>query len=418
MRRIYFCCLLFSVESFAIELAPEADLVSFVSKVRANSALLKMQQSRVEAAKSSGEQAGKWGNPSFYAELGRLNNPAASGPTFEFRLSQPFFFPGKLGNIQDAHAQEVAVQQLYFKDLQQSFALDAVHALFALKVASAKASHYDSRFKRISLMRTAMRSQTFASPQKIVERNVVAGRLINMQKQLDQNNAEREILKKKITIYTGDPDLQSPEPSWIQNVPEINEEHFTEAVVKGNWTLKIFYARLRRQEAELALQRKSPYPDLNANIYYRQEVPGTSQSNEFFGAGVSLPLPLVNRNSAGVQAAEKTMESQRHELDFKLHEIRQMARALYAEYVQKRKTHEYLATIQLPQIDRNMAYADREFKLGRLDLLTYLEIEVQSHEIFSSYYENQLEMVHLIARMIYALGESAEFTGDLYVFAR
>ena len=59
---------------------------------------------------------------------------------------------------------------------------------------------------------------------------------------------------------------------------------------------------------------------------------------------------------------------------------------------------------------------DRELKLGRIDLISYLELELKTHEALSSYYDTQLELVKVIAQMIYLMGDSAIYQGDLYVF--
>ena len=63
-----------------------------------------------------------------------------------------------------------------------------------------------------------------------------------------------------------------------------------------------------------------------------------------------------------------------------------------------------------------MLFADRELKLGRIDLLSYLELELQTHQALSSYYDTQLELVRVITQMIYLMGDSADYKGDLHVF--
>jgi hypothetical protein len=71
---------------------------------------------------------------------------------------------------------------------------------------------------------------------------------------------------------------------------------------------------------------------------------------------------------------------------------------------------------EIPVLEKQMQYADRELKLGRIDLISYLELELKTNEALSSYYDTQLELVHVIAQMIYLMGDSVIYQGDLYVF--
>ncbi len=71
-------------------------------------------------------------------------------------------------------------------------------------------------------------------------------------------------------------------------------------------------AALRRAEADLALQKALRVPDPTLLVQYEREPP--DQRNTF-GFGVSLPLPLFNRNAAGVRQAELARDAARRDLE-------------------------------------------------------------------------------------------------------
>jgi cobalt-zinc-cadmium efflux system outer membrane protein len=70
-------------------------------------------------------------------------------------------------------------------------------------------------------------------------------------------------------------------------------------------------AAVRRADADLGLQKAFRVPDPTLSIQYEREPP--DQRNTF-GFGVSLPLPLFNRNAGGIRAATVAAESARRDL--------------------------------------------------------------------------------------------------------
>ncbi|HNJ65702.1 MAG TPA: TolC family protein, partial [Turneriella sp.] len=117
-----------------------------------------------------------------------------------------------------------------------------------------------------------------------------------------------------------------------------------------------------------------------------------------------------------IQYFEDALEAARAETNYAQREVLQMARAVHAEYTQKRKLLNDFNAEQIPLLEKQMLYADRELKLGRIDLLSYLELELQTYQAIQSFYDTQLELVKAITQMIYLMGDSAKYKGDLYVF--
>ena len=152
------------------------------------------------------------------------------------------------------------------------------------------------------------------------------------------------------------------------------------------------------------------------SAFYRREALEHPGANQFYGGAVTVPIPVLNANRSGVEAAEKRLEAARAETNYAQREVLQMARAVHAEYTQKRKLLNDFNAEQIPLLEKQMLYADRELKLGRIDLLSYLELELQTYQAIQSFYDTQLELVKAITQMIYLMGDSAKYKGDLYVF--
>ncbi len=390
-------------------------LEQIIERVTEQSELIQAKKLSVQGMEAEARQARAWHNPSVAAELGRIKDPSNHATTYDIRITQPLVFPGKLGAQSDVFERSKEMLEIETVDLVNSLSLEASYFAYAYQIAQIQASEITGRIKRISLMRTYMRSQAYASPAKIVQRNIVSNQLYSLQKNLNNALANAESSWQKLNIYLnqeGKADVVTP---WLIHLNDVDEKSFITRVLNGNRRLKVRHILLARLEAELSVEKRVPLPDVSVSAFYRNETLIHPGANEFYGGSVSIPIPVLNANRAGVEAAEKRLEAAKAENSFIEREVLQEARALLADYSHKRKLLDNFDEKQIPTLKRQMQYADRELKLGRIDLLSYLELELKTHEAIRAFYETQLELVRVITQMIYLMGDSVTYKGSLDV---
>lgn len=390
-------------------------LEQIIERVTEQSELIRAKKLSVQGMEAEARQARAWHNPSVAAELGRIKDPSNHATTYDIRITQPLVFPGKLGAQSDVFERSKEMLEIETVDLVNSLSLEASYFAYAYQIAQIQASEITGRIKRISLMRTYMRSQAYASPAKIVQRNIVSNQLYSLQKNLNNALANAESSWQKLNIYLnqeGKADVVTP---WLIHLNDVDEKSFITRVLNGNRRLKVRHILLARLEAELSVEKRVPLPDVSVSAFYRNETLIHPGANEFYGGSVSIPIPVLNANRAGVEAAEKRLEAAKAENSFIEREVLQEARALLADYSHKRKLLDNFDEKQIPTLKRQMQYADRELKLGRIDLLSYLELELKTHEAIRAFYETQLELVRVITQMIYLMGDSVTYKGSLDV---
>jgi len=420
----YFClCLIVPlgaqeelIETDAAEERAEFTLLQISERVRGHSELIQAQKLKTQSTEAQGRQATAWQNPIVSAEIGRLKDTQNNNMTYDFRITQPIYFPGKMSKQLEVYEREAEIQKIEGEDLAESLSLEAAYYAYAFSIAELRASHSKERIKRISLMRTYMRAQAYASPAKVIQRNIVSSQLIGLQKILNQELADSESSWQKLNVYLNQKEKVKVITPWLTDLRDIGAVDFINKVREGNRRLKAKKVLLARLDAELSFQKRTPLPDVSISAFYRRETIETPGANQFYGGAVTVPIPALNLNRAGVEAAEKRLEAARSESKYVQREVLQLARAAYAEYMQKKKLFDDFKAEQIPALEKQMQYADRELKLGRIDLISYLELELKTHEALVSYYDTQLELVKVIAQMIYLLGDSAVYQGDLYVF--
>lgn len=404
------------IETEEAEDRAEYSLLQISERVRSHSELIQAQKLKIQSTEAQGRQATAWQNPLVTAELGRLKDTQNNNMTYDFRVTQPIYFPGKMGKQLEVYEREAEIQRIEGDDLTESLSLEAAYYAYQFSIAELRSSQINNRIKRMSLMRTYMRAQAFASPAKIIQRNIVNNQLVALQRSLNTSMAEVESSWQKLNIYLNQKDKVKVITPWLTDLRDIDQADFVNKVRAGNRRLKAKKVLLARIEAEISYAKRVPLPDVSISAFYRREALENPGANQFYGGAVTVPIPVLNANRAGVEAAEKKLEAARAEDKYAQREVLQLARAAHAEYMQKKKLFDDFKAEQIPALEKQMLFADRELKLGRIDLISYLELELKTHEALSSYYDTQLELVKVIAQMIYLLGESAVYKGDLYVF--
>jgi outer membrane protein, heavy metal efflux system len=404
------------IETEESENRDEYTLLEISQRVRSHSELIQAQKLKIQSTEAQGRQATAWQNPLVTAELGRLKDTQNNNMTYDFRVTQPIYFPGKMGKQLEVYEREAEIQRIEGEDLSESLSLEAAYYAYQFSIAELRSSQINNRIKRMSLMRTYMRAQAFASPAKIIQRNIVNNQLVALQRSLNTSMAEVESSWQKLNVYLNQKEKVRVITPWLVDLRDIDQTDFVNKVRAGNRRLKAKKVLLSRIEAEVSYAKRVPLPDVSISAFYRREALETPGANQFYGGAVTVPIPVLNANRAGVEAAEKRLEAARAEEKYAQREVLQLARAAHAEYMQKKKLFDDFKAEQIPALEKQMLFADRELKLGRIDLISYLELELKTHEALSSYYDTQLEIVKVIAQMIYLMGDSAVYQGDLYVF--
>jgi outer membrane protein TolC len=324
------------IETEAGEERTEFTLLQISERVRGHSELIQAQKLKIQSTEAHGRQATAWQNPIVSAELGRLRDTQNNNMTYDFRVTQPIYFPGKMSKQSEIFERDAEIQKVEGDDLAESLSLEAAFYAYAFSIAELKSSQIANRIKRMSLMRTYMRGQAYASPAKIVQRNIVSNQLVALQKSLNTSMAEAESSWQKLNIYLNQKEKVKVITPWLSDLHDIDTVDFINKVRTGNRRMKAKKVQLARIDAEISFQKRVPLPDVHVSAFYRREALEHPGANQFYGGAVSVPIPVLNANRAGIEAAEKKLEAARSENKYLQREVLQLARAAHAEYMQKK----------------------------------------------------------------------------------
>lgn len=137
-------------------------------------------------------------------------------------------------------------------------------------------------------------------------------------------------------------------------------------------------AELERLEAQVRLERAARIPDPTVTVQYEHEPP--DQGNTV-GLGVSLPLPLWNRNRGNIAAAEAARAqavNELHRVEARIAAEISSTRARYEAAVERRRRYVTDVVPGSANVRRTVAFA---YEKGGASLLDLLSAERNDNEV-------------------------------------
>ncbi len=296
---------LFSQEQVTGEINPENgySLQEAIDSVVKNNPELATLKLELDAAEARLKQEGLWDNPTFTAESENFSgdNPGFNRTENTFWLSQPFLLGGKRNFRKGIAQQELEIVRLSY-EAKRGYLIQAVEeAVYDILVAQQMmefAREAEEIARDVYKIKGSNPAEEHSSEVLLsieIELSEAEMEVLNAEKDLKMAKRQVALLLGGSEVYPGEckeslkREYNIPEYSEIKNClltrnPEILVHKISEE--QGNYLLK--YAKSER------------IPDVEFSIGVRQ----FNEDNTYsLVGGISVPIPLFNRNQGGIQEA-------------------------------------------------------------------------------------------------------------------
>jgi outer membrane protein, heavy metal efflux system len=227
--------------------------------------------------------------------------------------------------------------------------------------------------------------------------------------------AQRRLWAARISLAStwGNPSPQfqavSGELETIRDIPSIES---LAGLISQNPDVARWAVEITRRRAQVALAKAQGTPDVTVGVGVRHF---SETSDDAMVVGLSLPLPIFDRNQGGVLEARfnaaKAREQQRAaevRVGAALGSVYQELAAAYDEAIMLKE--EVLPAAQASYDATNQAY--RQGKLGYLDVLdaqrSFIDMRIGYLEALSAYHAAVAEAEGLIGQSLNEIGRDAE----------
>jgi cobalt-zinc-cadmium efflux system outer membrane protein len=170
--------------------------------------------------------------------------------------------------------------------------------------------------------------------------------------------------------------------------------------------VKALEAEKERGDADIFLAEAEKIPNLTAGFFYthnrRTDATGTGKEkvrDNLFGIRLSMPIPVFDRNQAGVQEARAKKSSSESRLLATRRNIERQVETAYASYLNSEKVLSLYKTNIVPQLEENLKLTQEAYRLGEVGILAVIQEQKKFFEVSDGYlsamYDRQVALVKL-----------------------
>lgn len=403
------------------------------------------QNSAIKSAEFSALAQKRFANQQLYFENPQLNLGRNSEQN-DYSLSQTIPFINKLQtkyNIEEA-------QFRIFEMRKNSLALMIKAELFGLiyqyQALKKKIDLANLRIRRLNLIDNYLSSIVLSSPTQQAQARITKDKIKLVQRDLLRLENQLYQIWRHANIYLNlDEDKPEIRTAWLDGRLIANREKLIETALDKNFTIQEQKFLLTKYHSELTYAKLEKMPDINLSLS-RKIGNGAMAGQDTNGVGISLALPLFNRNQEKVLGAQSQIKAQEYELEFQKNalfnaivaEINRFETAIkIAEifhfsglenkpsmtFSGKTKNNKKIAqqtelqndTVEfnghshlddyIARIVNRLNRANGDFKKGILEFITYIELDSQEYAMIDTALDNQVELAFSYGNLMLKIGE-------------
>ncbi len=308
--------------------------------------------------------------------------PFLNNQELSFRAAQTFETAGKRKKRINVARQEVAIATAGVDDTVRQLKLELKRRYYGVVLAKAQANlakEMLQEFDQVIRLTEARYKQGEISGLEMSRTKTERLRFFNdlVHANLQIKNAKATLLEIMGVMESSEFDVE--EKLRLELIPDAIDELRRGALQNRSDLMAARYG-LERSKRQLDLEHANAIPNLTASFGYKRDFGANTPV-----AGISIPVPLFNRNKAGVARATAEIEQQNQEVSrvslAVVREVQQAWDSLNAQAeIVKALQEEYV-----PSASRARDIAQQSYRLGSLDLIGLLESERSYREALRTY---------------------------------
>ncbi|WP_395735518.1 TolC family protein [Prosthecobacter sp.] len=367
----------------ALSMAEPVSVNSLVLKALITHPELRFYEAQIDVARGGKTKAGEIKNPDMMIGVGNwrlrdlATNYVTDGPTWAVQLTQTFDWPGRL-TLRKAIAQkDVELAQLGFDQFRAALAGRVRTIAWKLLAAQEQTRAADEVAKRFKSLADVLLQRDPAGAAPRLEARIIQASALTLGAEATLARNELAAARFELNQLLGQ---KAEEPVEITmekltlNPPPPIESLMAEARRK-NFALRARFLDVEQQGYHVELAKNERWPSITVQPYMQKQTTLTRETQ--VGIGVSIPLPLWNRNKGAIDAAQAKQVQAEVMLTA---QMRQLERDVAAQASHYRIHVEELAkwpADTLESFRKAAAEADEHYRLGALPLATYTELQRQ-----------------------------------------
>lgn len=351
----------------------------------------------IDRAQGNRQQAGRWANPELsidYATDRTFNDEGEYAYSVGFE--QRFPVTNRLRLQQAIAEDEIELAEAEVANQVRLLTREVEASVAAATALDAQMKLRDERLELNRKFAQFMESRVETGEVSSVETNQVQIELyaVEQEKQELSNELLLELAKLKQLIGVGvDTELrlthQFELPAALPQLTSLTQQTLME---HPEYRMKALLYRM--SDKRISVAKAERWADIAVRVFFEEERgvddPSGLGTDRFFGVGVSIPLPLLDRKEGAIRASRAEQRQLKYELDRVGLEVRSEARTQATRAATLyQQAHDYdLNLTQL--VDKNLSEMNTAYSAGQINLAELFRSQEQGLRVQSA----QLTKLH------------------------
>ncbi len=380
----------------ALAAAAPLKIPALVEKTLSSHPELRLYEAQIEAAKGGQKTAAAFKNPDIQTGIGNwrvrdlATGEVSDGPTWSVTLTQTIDWPGRMALRRALAQKQTDIAKLGLDQFRLTIAGQVQSKAWQVLAAQEKVrvtKEVSSRLEQLAAV-LLQRDPAGAAPRieaKIIQANAMTLGAEHTHAQNDLASARFE-LNRLLGEKPGNPIEIAHEKLALNPPPPL--EKLLEVARTQNFELRSRMLEVQQQGFEVALAKNEIWPSITLQPYIQRQSNQTRETQT--GIGISIPLPLWDRNTGQIESARARKTQAEILLNSQLSQLERD--------VATQESHYRVHVLELAKWPPNLleefrtvaAEADDHFRLGALPLATYIELQRQYMESVQAVLESQV----------------------------
>lgn len=372
---------------------------SLVQKALATHPELRFYEAQIDYARGGKTKAGEIKNPDLMTGVGNwrvrdlATNNVTDGPTWAVQLTQTFEWPGRL-SLRKAIAQKyIELAELGLEQFRAALAAKVRRISWQFLAAQEKSRAADESARRFEVLAGVLLQRDPAGAAPRLEARIIQASALTLSAEASLARNELAQARFELNQLLGEKpshELELKMENLALKPPPALESLLAQARER-NFDLRARILDVQQQGYEVQLAKNERWPSITLVPYVQRQSNETRETQ--VGIGLSIPLPLWNRNKGAIDAAKAKQTQAEVMLTAQL---RQLERDVAAQASHYRLHVEELGKWppdMLTGFRKAAEEADEHYRLGALPLSTYTELQRQYLESVKAVLSSQLGAV-------------------------
>lgn len=356
---------------------------SLVLKALATHPELRYYEAQIDVAQGGKTKAGEIKNPDLMVGVGvwhlrdLATTQVSDGPTWAVQLTQTFDWPGRLSLRKAIAQKDIELARLGFAQFRAALAGRVRTISWKLLAAQEQTRAAEEVAKRFQSLAAVLLQRDPAGAAPRLEARIIQASALTLGAEATLARNELAAARFELNQLLGEK-AEHPLELRMEDLklmpPPPLDVLLAEARHK-NFALRARFVDVEQQGYHVDLAKNERWPSITVQTYMQKQTTLTRETQ--VGIGVSIPLPVWNRNKGAIDAA-KAKEIQAEVM--LTAQMRQLERDVAAQASHYRIHVEELAkwpADTLESFRKAAAEADEHYRLGALPLATYTELQRQ-----------------------------------------